>query len=74
MEMIGGRRSNGGTEVFSWPAADRLPAADTDRTESIVESKDLPALSGGLAAAKPGTPEPHRPPAAKHNKTCLRAS
>jgi hypothetical protein len=70
MESTGGRRSSFGAD--SWRAPKWLPAADADRTESIVESKDFPALRGGLATAAPDKPVPHNPPAAKHTNICLR--
>lgn len=71
-ESSGGRRSNCEADVFSWRTADRLPAAPTERTESIVESKDLPLLRGGLATAELGRLVPQSPPAAKHTNMCFR--
>src|SRR5579862_8125782 len=71
-ESSGSRRSKCGADVFSWRMVDRPPSADTDRTESIVESNDLPPLRGGLATAELGQLVPQSPPAAKHTNMCLR--
>jgi hypothetical protein len=71
MASIGGRRSSCGADVFSWRAADRLPAVPADRTESIVVSRDFVPLRGGLAAADPDRAVAHSPPAVKHRTICL---